>query len=48
MDEKKYSQLYQALLQEVLQFHSGNQRRIRKGMLSPVSYTHLDVYKRQQ
>ena len=26
--------LYQALLQEVLQFHSGNQRRIRKGMLS--------------
>ena len=27
MDEKKYSQLYQALLQEVLQFHSGNQRR---------------------
>jgi len=23
MDEKKYSQLYQALLQEVLQFHSG-------------------------
>lgn len=34
MDEKKYSQLYQALLQEVLQFHSGNQRRIRKGMLS--------------
>lgn len=34
MDEKKYSQLYQALLQEVLQFHVGNQRRIRKGMLS--------------
>lgn len=34
MDKKKYSQLYQALLQEVLQFHSGNQRRIRKGMLS--------------
>ena len=34
MDEKKDSQLYQALLQEVLQFHSGNQRRIRKGMLS--------------
>ena len=34
MDEKKYSQQYQALLQEVLQFHSGNQRRIRKGMLS--------------
>lgn len=34
MDEKKYSQLYQVLLQEVLQFHSGNQRRIRKGMLS--------------
>ena len=34
MDEKKYSQLYQALLQEVLQFHSGNQRRIRKGKLS--------------
>ena len=34
MDEKKYSQLYQARLQEVLQFHSGNQRRIRKGMLS--------------
>ena len=34
MDEKKYSQLYQALLQEVLQFHSGNQRRIRKGLLS--------------
>lgn len=34
MGEKKYSQLYQALLQEVLQFHSGNQRRIRKGMLS--------------
>lgn len=34
MDEKKYSQLYQALLQEVLQFHSGNQCRIRKGMLS--------------
>lgn len=34
MDEKKYSQLYQALLQEVLQFHNGNQRRIRKGMLS--------------
>lgn len=34
MNEKKYSQLYQALLQEVLQFHSGNQRRIRKGMLS--------------
>ena len=34
MDEKKYSQLDQALLQEVLQFHSGNQRRIRKGMLS--------------
>ena len=34
MDEMKYSQLYQALLQEVLQFHSGNQRRIRKGMLS--------------
>ena len=34
MDEKKYSQLYQALLQEVLQVHSGNQRRIRKGMLS--------------
>ena len=34
MDEKKYSQLYQALLQEDLQFHSGNQRRIRKGMLS--------------
>ncbi len=34
MDEKKYNQLYQALLQEVLQFHSGNQRRIRKGMLS--------------
>ena len=34
MDEKKYSQLYQALLQEVLQFLSGNQRRIRKGMLS--------------
>ena len=34
MDEKKYSQLYQALLQEVLQFHSGNQRRIRKGVLS--------------
>lgn len=34
MDEKKYSQLYQALLQEVLQLHSGNQRRIRKGMLS--------------
>ena len=34
MDEKKYSQLYRALLQEVLQFHSGNQRRIRKGMLS--------------
>lgn len=34
MDEKKYSQLYQAFLQEVLQFHSGNQRRIRKGMLS--------------
>ena len=34
MDEKEYSQLYQALLQEVLQFHSGNQRRIRKGMLS--------------
>ena len=34
MDEKKYSQLYQALLQEVLQFHSGNQRRIRKGMRS--------------
>ena len=34
MDEKKYSQMYQALLQEVLQFHSGNQRRIRKGMLS--------------
>ena len=34
MDEKKYSQLYQALLQKVLQFHSGNQRRIRKGMLS--------------
>ena len=34
MDEKKYSQLYQALLQEVLQFHIGNQRRIRKGMLS--------------
>ena len=34
MDEKKYSQLYHALLQEVLQFHSGNQRRIRKGMLS--------------
>ena len=34
MDENKYSQLYQALLQEVLQFHSGNQRRIRKGMLS--------------
>lgn len=34
MDERKYSQLYQALLQEVLQFHSGNQRRIRKGMLS--------------
>lgn len=34
MDEKKFSQLYQALLQEVLQFHSGNQRRIRKGMLS--------------
>lgn len=34
MDEKKYIQLYQALLQEVLQFHSGNQRRIRKGMLS--------------
>ena len=34
MDEKKYSQLYQALLQEVLQIHSGNQRRIRKGMLS--------------
>ena len=34
MDEKKYSQLYQALLQEVLQFHSGNQRRIRKGMLN--------------
>lgn len=34
MDEKKYSQLYQALLQEVLQFHSGNQRRISKGMLS--------------
>lgn len=34
MDEKKYSQLYQALLQEVLQFHSGNQRRIRKGILS--------------
>lgn len=34
MDEKKYSQLYQALLREVLQFHSGNQRRIRKGMLS--------------
>ena len=34
MDEKKYCQLYQALLQEVLQFHSGNQRRIRKGMLS--------------
>ena len=32
MDEKKYSQLYQALLQEVLQFHNGNQRRIRKGM----------------
>ena len=34
MDEKKYSRLYQALLQEVLQFHSGNQRRIRKGMMS--------------
>lgn len=34
MDEKTYSQLYQALLQEVLQFHNGNQRRIRKGMLS--------------
>lgn len=34
MNEKKYSQLYQALLQEVLQFHNGNQRRIRKGMLS--------------
>lgn len=34
MDENKYSQLYQALLQEVLQFHNGNQRRIRKGMLS--------------
>ena len=34
MDEKKYSQLYQALLQEVLQFHNGNQRRTRKGMLS--------------
>lgn len=34
MDEKKYSQLYQALLQEVLQFHNGNQRRIRNGMLS--------------
>lgn len=34
MGEKKYSQLYQALLQEVLQFHNGNQRRIRKGMLS--------------
>ena len=34
MDEKKYSQLYQAFLQEVLQFHNGNQRRIRKGMLS--------------
>ena len=34
MDEKKYSQLYQALLQEGLQFHNGNQRRIRKGMLS--------------
>lgn len=34
MDEKKYSQLYQALSQEVLQFHNGNQRRIRKGMLS--------------
>lgn len=34
MDEKKYSRLYQALLQEVLQFHNGNQRRIRKGMLS--------------
>lgn len=34
MDEKKYSQFYQALLQEVLQFHNGNQRRIRKGMLS--------------
>ena len=34
MDEKKYSQLYQALLQEVLQFHNGNHRRIRKGMLS--------------
>ena len=34
MDEKKYSQLYQALLQESVQFHSGNQRRIRKGMLS--------------
>ena len=34
MDEKKYSQLYQALLQEVLQFHNGNQRRIRKGMRS--------------
>ena len=34
MDEKKYSQLYQALLQEILQFHNGNQRRIRKGMLS--------------
>ena len=29
MDEKKYSQLYQALMQEALQFHSGNQRRIR-------------------
>lgn len=34
MDEQKYSQLYQALLQEVLQFHIGNQRRVRKGMLS--------------
>ena len=34
MDEKKYSQLYQARLQEVLLLHSGNQRRIRKGMLS--------------
>ena len=34
MDEKKYSQLYQALLQEVLQFHRGHQRRIRKRMLS--------------
>ena len=34
MDEKKYSQLYQALLQEVLQYHNGNQRRIRKGKLS--------------